>query len=93
MASYTTDQPVFVIKTIYSPGGSRAAVVRHYRQEFSVHVVQSSDTIYQIGEQFKKTVSVYDKCVNRCKHIVSVHTDEDICIAWEAITRSARKTM
>jgi hypothetical protein len=35
MASYTTDQKVFVTKTFCSPGGSCVAVDREYFREFS----------------------------------------------------------
>jgi Fe2+ or Zn2+ uptake regulation protein len=61
MASHTTDQELFVIKTFYSSGGSCVAVERQYHREFSVRVVPSRDTIYRTIKQFEETGSVCDK--------------------------------
>jgi hypothetical protein len=46
MASYTTDQKVYVIKTFYSPSGSCVAVETKYRRVFTVRVAPSKDIIY-----------------------------------------------
>jgi hypothetical protein len=39
MASYSTDQKVFVIKVFHSSGSSRVAAEEQYRREFSVERV------------------------------------------------------
>jgi hypothetical protein len=45
MASHTTDQKLFVIKTFYSSGGSWVAVGRQYRRDFFGRVAPSRDAI------------------------------------------------
>jgi hypothetical protein len=65
MASHTTDQKVFVIKTVYFSGGSCVAVERHSR-EFSVRVAPLRDAIYWIIKQREEGGSVCDKCVKGC---------------------------
>jgi hypothetical protein len=54
MASYTTDQKVFVIK-LFRSYGVLVVVWRDHLREFSVGVASLRDTIYWILEQFQET--------------------------------------
>lgn len=68
LASYMTDQKVFVIKIFYTSGGSCDSVVRQYRRELSVRV-DHRDTIYLIIKQSEETGSV---CVIYVRRDVSI---------------------
>jgi hypothetical protein len=59
MVSHMSDQKVFLIKTFYSFGASRVAVVRQYHWDY-VHVVPSRDTICWI---VKKSLKKQEVCV------------------------------
>jgi hypothetical protein len=61
MASYTTDQKVFVAKTVNFSGGSCVAVERKYGREFFVGVAPSRDNIYKFVKEFEETESLCDK--------------------------------
>jgi hypothetical protein len=63
MATYMTDQEVF-IKISYYSSGSCVTVERKYRQEFSFVVVPSRDTVYWIIKQFEGTGTVCLREVN-----------------------------
>jgi hypothetical protein len=58
IAAYTTDQKVFVVKTVYSSGRSCVAVKRKYSRDFSVRVAPPRDTIYRTVKRFEEKVSV-----------------------------------
>jgi transposase len=92
MASYTTDQKLFAVKTFSSSGGCCAAVERQYCQEFSIRVARSKGTVYRIIKQFEEAESVCDKRGKGGKRSAPFRT-EDVGAAWEAKTGSPRKSV
>jgi hypothetical protein len=62
MASCTTDEKVFITRTVYSSGSSGTAVGTEYRREFVVRAAPSRDIIYYSIKQSEETESVCDKC-------------------------------
>jgi hypothetical protein len=54
MASYTTVQKEFVIKTFYSSGGYCIAMERQHCREFSVRGVSRRDNIYGLLHNMQK---------------------------------------
>jgi transposase len=76
---------VFVIKTFYCTGGSCVDVERQYCREIYVRVALSRAMIYRIVKQSEETGSVFDKCARGHKHGLSIHTEEIVSSAREAV--------
>jgi hypothetical protein len=70
MASCTTGQKLFGIKTFYFFDGCRVFVEGEYRRKFSVRVAPSGDTVYWIIKQSEETGIVWDKRKKGCKQFV-----------------------
>lgn len=60
MASYMTDQRVFVIKIFHSSNISCVPVQRQYHRQLSVRVAPSTGTVYRIIKQLEETGSACD---------------------------------
>jgi hypothetical protein len=93
MASYMRDQRMFVIKTYYSYGCSCVAVGRQYGRKFSVRVLPSRGAIYRTVKQAEERGIMCDKCAKGRKRGTSVRTKGLVSAAWEAITKSPKKSV
>jgi hypothetical protein len=74
IASYTTDQKVFVVKTCYSSGGSYVSVARQHRREFSARDEPWRETNYRTVKQFEERGSVSYKRAKARKLSASLRT-------------------